>query len=290
MTKACRTKDRAKGGLRPETVWLNPHVPRIRDEENAKSSARRVHAPRVVLARPQLGENIGFVVRLLSNHDFDDLVLVSPRPGFEVGAEKTASMCRGLLDEANVLSSLDEALAGRDVVVGFTARHGRERPVDRVERLHEIVAGANAPALVFGNEESGLDGSEAAQCTHLVTIERDGLSSLNLSHAVAIALHEATRHDERRIDRPANAPSLTTLEERQRLEERARAILERFEFRLDDPHIDGAFARLVHARGIERRDARTLLRFVRHFEWWLDERVREQRVQEQREPEQRDRG
>lgn len=223
-----------------------------------------------------MGENIGFVVRLLANHDLDELVLVAPRKGFEVGAEKTASMCTGLLAKVHVLPTLDEALARSDVVVGFTARHGRERPVDRVERLHQIVAGANAPALVFGNEESGLDASEAAQCTHLVTIERDGLSSLNLSHAVAIALHEATRHDDdRRIDRPGNAPSLTTLEERRRLEERARAILARFDFRLDDPHVDGAFARLVHARGIERRDARTLMRFVRHFEWWLDERERD---------------
>ncbi len=239
-----------------------------------------------MLARPQLGENIGFVLRLLANHDWDELVLVAPRQGYEDGARRTASMCSERLERVLVCADVGEAVASNDLVVGLTARRGRERDVFSVERLADLLALATRPALVFGNEESGLDAREVAHCNALVTIDRPGLTSLNLSHAVAIAIHEATRQEATATKatgavtldatRAAKAPSLATHAERQRVEARLRAMRSSYDFRLDDPHVDGAFARLVKGSRLERRDARMLLRVARHFEWLREARPRDE--------------
>lgn len=147
------------------------------------------HSPlRIVLARPQLGENIGFVLRLCANHDVDDVVLVAPRENWRAGAERTASMCTDRIEGLRVEADLEAALADRQHIFGLTARVGRERRPLAVEALGALAGECDDArvALLFGNEESGLDSRETACCTQLVRIDRPGLSSLNLSHAVAI--------------------------------------------------------------------------------------------------------
>ena len=261
-----------------------------------------MNALRIVLVRPQLGENIGFVVRLCANFDVDDLVLVSPRVAWREGAERTASMCRERLEDVRVLE-LDEALAECTHVFGLTARHGRERSTAPLHMLGELCRTAGcgpqrhddqAPesgelaatvardegeatrcALVFGSEDRGLEAEEVARCTQLVRLALPGLSSLNLSHAVALALHEFFRASE--IPEGAGpavehseSHAWATHAERRRLAERARDCLRAWRFRVDDPHLDGALERLVETAQLQTRDARVLARIIRHLEW-LDE-------------------
>lgn len=224
-----------------------------------------------MLSRPQLGENIGFVVRLCANHAIDDLVLVRPREGWRTGAERTASMCKERLSQIRVCDSLADALHDQTMCFGLSARQGRERIPAPVEELGDAAAQeATGLALVFGNEESGLDRDETALCTHLFRIERPGLASLNLSHAVAVTLHEWARG--RVSDRITEAPSTTTLGERQRIATRTRAILGELDFRTDDPHFDGALTRLVEGVALQKRDARVLDRVLRHLEWLHERR------------------
>lgn len=222
---------------------------------------------RVVLARPRTGENIGFVVRLCANHDIDDLVLVQPAPDWRERAMCTASMCRELLGSVRTVDRIDAAIADCDVVVGLTARQGRERPSVPIDRIRSVASMARKLALVFGNEESGLDREESAVCTDLLRIDRPGLASLNLSHAVAIALHELDRGQPSDAPAAATEPSVTTHDDRQLLATRIRDSLSAWRFSIDDPHFDGALARLIEARALQKRDARVLLKVLRHLDW-----------------------
>ena len=70
-------------------------------------------------------------------------------------------------------------------------------------------------ALVFGREESGLSAQELQACTHLCSIPAGSMQpSLNLSHAVAVALAQLFDHasspleHERSALPEARAPSL----------------------------------------------------------------------------------
>jgi len=234
--------------------------------------------PRLVLARPQIGENIGSIARLQANFGIPELCIVAPIEGWQHGAHRTASMCRGLLDEARILHDLDEALADCSHIHGFTARSGSDRLVEDVHAgLGPALQMASEPgqklAFVFGNEESGLSSEETARCTRLFTLPLPGLSSLNLSHAVAIVLAQWQRSSQPEASSrpPARGRHpLLDLEGKQRLSTHVRDRLGTLGFAVDDPHFDGMLRRLVESAEIETRDARILHKILRHLDWLQD--------------------
>ncbi len=229
-------------------------------------------SPRIVLARPRIGANIGFVARLCANFELETLVLVAPAPDYLDGASCTASMCREHLDSARVVGSLDAALGDCTHVFGLTARRGRDRLVRPLQHLGSQVAELPddaRPALVFGNESSGLDAQETAQCTMLLRAELPGMHSLNLSHAVSLALWEWFRA--RPSSEPGTKrPSFTSRTERERLAERTHDVLERARFRAHEPHLAGSLQRLIRTHALQARDARMIHRVLTHIEWLLE--------------------
>ena len=55
-------------------------------------------------------------------------------------------------------------------------------------------SGAKPPALILGNEESGLDPATLAICDAVVTIPGSGrVQSLNVAAAAAILIYQLTR-------------------------------------------------------------------------------------------------
>ncbi len=226
---------------------------------------------RIVLARPRIGENVGFVVRLAANFGLEDLVLVDPLPGWRKGADRTASMCREGLAKLRVVPTLSEALADRQVVLGFTARWGRDRPVRAFTTLGEQMAEAPEKAkiaLCFGNEESGLSQREAAFCTDLFLLDLPGShASLNLSHAVALALYELHRTTHARPAPRGNEARPITVAEKDLLIRRAREVCNATEFRVDPPHFRAALERLVYGTEIQSRDARVLHKALTYMTW-----------------------
>ena len=90
-----------------------------------KSIAKHLHAaPTIILVKPQLGENIGSVARVMLNFGVTELRIVSPRDGWpNVKACSTASGAGSLLDKATVFESVADACADLNFVFSTTARN-----------------------------------------------------------------------------------------------------------------------------------------------------------------------
>jgi len=237
-------------------------------------------APRLVLLEPQQAGNLGFIARLMENYALQDWWAVNGVAWRGSEAERTGAMARPALEKLHACASLEDALADRTHVVGFTARSGFRRDPVPLEALQtEIDAwGPDArPALLFGREDRGLENAECERCTLLVRIPVPGLQSFNLSHAVALALHEWFRG---RTELPpieisasrAGAGRWSGEEDKLRFARKSVAELQKFRFPEPASEIEATLRRVL-AAPVERRDLCLLERIFRHIEW-LEEHAR----------------
>lgn len=155
----------------------------------------RLSAVRIVLVATSHPGNIGAAARAMHTMGVDRLVLVDPRRFPDPEAVALASGANAVLDCAQVVGTLDEALSGCVLTLGLSARP-REF-AGRVLALREAAAEAIAHcargdvALVFGTEMSGLSNAELARCNAVATIPANpGYASLNLAAAVQVAAYE----------------------------------------------------------------------------------------------------
>ena len=165
----------------------------------------------MVLVEPAGPLNIGSVARLCANYDIQDLRLVAPRcdPG-DPEAVRMAVHGDAVLQHAAIFPSLLEAVADCQQVVASCGRidHG-EIPLQSPEEIAPWVHAGRTQglrsALVFGREDRGLSNDELL-ISHRVLKLHTGAAypSLNLSHAVAVVLHELER--ERRFQAKPDAP------------------------------------------------------------------------------------
>ncbi|MCL2345232.1 MAG: RNA methyltransferase [Desulfobulbus sp.] len=150
---------------------------------------------RVVLCRPSHPGNIGAAARAMKTMGLRDLCLVAPKRFPDPEADSRATGAVDLLQQATVVATLDEALAGCVHAVALSARQ-RDlgpppgAPRESVARL--LAAAEQGPvALVFGNESAGLSNEEILRCQAAVSIPTDpGFSSLNLGSAVQLLCYE----------------------------------------------------------------------------------------------------
>lgn len=228
-------------------------------------------ALRVVLVEPQIPANLGFIARVLANFGVEDAIQVGGTHWRDTEAERTGAPARSHLEALGRTDTLAEALAGCTQAIGFTARRGRQRrplPLAELPALLRSFGPEAFPALVFGREDRGLEADEVEACGHLVTIPTAGMSSLNLSHAVAVALYECRRQEEASSDRPASPPSprWASDADKGRAADQARFELDRADFREHPEHLDG-FLRRLQAQSWEARDLRVMERILRHVRW-----------------------
>ncbi len=150
----------------------------------------------VILVCPEESRNIGSVARAMKNLGFSDLRLVAP-VNFELDrALMTACHAEDIVRAAQVMETLQEALADCHHSVGFTGRLEDCRPTPIL--LPEWAAAErSAPqsvsqvGLVFGPESTGLHLKDLARCQTLVRIPAaTEYASFNLSQAVLLALYE----------------------------------------------------------------------------------------------------
>src|SRR5512142_2015267 len=150
---------------------------------------------RIVLVRTSLAANIGAAARAMLTMGLDRLVLVAPAQFPHPDATALATGAASVLDEARVVATLDDALAGTALSIGLSARPrkfaGRVLSM-RAAAAQAIAAGSHADAaLVFGTEMSGLSNDELARCTHVATIATNpDYASLNVAAAVQVAAWE----------------------------------------------------------------------------------------------------
>lgn len=152
----------------------------------------------VILVEPDDNINIGAVARAMMNLGFEHLHLVQPKSFEKPHAARSACWAAPLLDRIVVHETLEEAVAPFHDVVGFTARHSRNRRMHLL--LPEWAAGlGDLPedrqiALLFGCEESGLRNADLVHCRALVRIPSTAENpSYNLAQAVLLVLYEISR-------------------------------------------------------------------------------------------------
>jgi len=150
---------------------------------------------RIVLVGTTHPGNIGAAARAMKNMGLTDLALVNPRHYPHDDATARASGATDVLDNANVASTLAEALTDCVYVAGASARARTINwpsmgPRDCAERM---IGESNhgTVAAVFGPEKSGLHNDDLDLCHTLLTIPTDpGFSSLNLAMAVQVLTYE----------------------------------------------------------------------------------------------------
>ena len=154
----------------------------------------------LVLVEPAGPLNVGSVARLCANFGIAGLRLVAPRCD-PLGEEARRMAVHGvaLLERARTYPSLAAALADCRRVVASSGRGEGEPlpPSPPAEALRWLLAAEGgeatpAPAaLVFGREDRGLSNDELLQAGRILQIATGpAYASLNLSHAVAVVLHE----------------------------------------------------------------------------------------------------
>jgi tRNA/rRNA methyltransferase len=157
----------------------------------------------LVLVEPRGARNVGSVARLCANFGVDQLRLVAPRCD-PLSAEARQMAVHGVrhLERALIFPDLAAAVADCRRVVAATGRlEGAPLPLRPPgEALAWLLEAESArgggteeesTALVFGREDRGLSNTELLGAGCLLHIPADAAyPSLNLSHAVAVALHQ----------------------------------------------------------------------------------------------------
>ena len=175
----------------------------------------------VVLVEPAGPLNIGSVARLCANFGVDALRLVNPR--CEVlcdDALRMAVHAAPLLRQATIHPDLETAIGDCSRVIATCGRldHGGIPLQTPDTAINWLLAGDPPYALVFGREDRGLTNDELRLCQRVLTLHSQAAyPSLNLSHAVAVVLHDLARHQlqarapQAKDPSPAPAADLTGL-------------------------------------------------------------------------------
>ncbi|SDO91589.1 RNA methyltransferase [Desulforhopalus singaporensis] len=149
----------------------------------------------IVLVRPRIPENIGAAARVCYNMGINSLVVIRDSiPPREPMAKMATHKAAHLIDQLPVYPDLGQALEDFTVVVGTTARRGKQRfvqqsPREMVNKLLPLLP-KNRVAILFGPEDTGLTNEDLKYCHMTSAIPTSQFSSLNLAQAVAIHCYE----------------------------------------------------------------------------------------------------
>ena len=150
---------------------------------------------KVVLVETSHAGNIGSAARAMKTMGFSQLSLVNPQQFPSDEARAMSSGATDVLESAQVVSTLEEAIGDCQWVVGASAR-SRTLPWPLVHPREMAQHALALPeqtqvALVLGRERSGLTNDELARCHCHVNIPANpDYSSLNLAAAVQVLCYE----------------------------------------------------------------------------------------------------
>lgn len=147
-------------------------------------------AVRIVLVRPEEAGNVGAVARVMKNFGLGHLVLVDPRLRNPKDAYKWAHGAEEVVEGADLVSTLEDAVAPCSWAWAVTRRRGKIRGGASPPRT-AAGKGGEGVAWVFGPESTGLSLEEVSLCSGVVTIPTaPSQPSLNLAQAVAVCVYE----------------------------------------------------------------------------------------------------
>ena len=127
--------------------------------------------------------NLGAVCRTMLNHGFTNLVLVNPNCSIDDEEARNRAKHSGIvLDNANIVSTFDEAIENSSLVVGTS---GKREVGSKILKRHFILPWEFSEklrdyhgkvSLVFGEEGKGLSTEDLDKCDLLLTLAEKDLS------------------------------------------------------------------------------------------------------------------
>ena len=151
---------------------------------------------KIVLVEPAGPINVGSVARLCENFNINELRLVSPKCDY-LAKESKKMAVRGIkiLEEAKIYKDLNSALSDCSRIIATCGRkdHGDIPLYSNKDALRWALESDKEEtiAIVFGREDRGLSNEELLKANKVISLNTsDNYPSLNLSHAVAIILHQ----------------------------------------------------------------------------------------------------
>ncbi len=154
-----------------------------------------LHNIKIVLCQTSHPGNIGAAARAMKTMGLKQLVLVNPKQFPSEEATARASGATDVLDNAQVVASLEEGVDDCRLVIGTSSRN-RALPWPLVEpreikSIIEREPTALPMAIVFGRESTGLLNEELQLCHYHVNIPANpDYMSLNLAAAVQVICYE----------------------------------------------------------------------------------------------------
>ncbi len=153
---------------------------------------------RIVLIEPTHPGNIGAVARAMKTMGLQHLVLVNPKKYPHYEASKRAAGAQDVLDAAQLVDHIDEAIADCTKVFGTSVRDREVSwpTLDPHAAAQQAISHVNQDtfnqlAILFGRESSGLTNQEMDLCQAQIRIAANPeYSSLNLASAVQIITYE----------------------------------------------------------------------------------------------------
>lgn len=150
---------------------------------------------KIVLVETTHPGNIGAVARAMKTMCLTNLCLVAPKTFPSNEATARASGADDLLSAASIYSTLQEAVADCQLVIGASARSRtiswpELNPRQCAEKV-VLETPKQQVAIVFGRENSGLKNHELDLCHFLLHIPSNkAYSSLNIAAAVQVVCYE----------------------------------------------------------------------------------------------------
>ncbi len=163
---------------------------------------------KVILVEPNGPLNVGSVARLCSNFDVDELRIVSPKCDiFSLEAKKMALKGQKFIEQCKIFDSLEKAIFDCDLVLASCGRIdvSKNSFFGSTEDIFEWTLSfkeINNLAIIFGREDRGLTNSELLLANKTFNIPTSQNNpSLNLSHAVSIALYELNKSSKKFLNK-----------------------------------------------------------------------------------------
>ena len=155
---------------------------------------------KIILVEPNGPLNVGSVARLCSNFEVEELRIVSPKCDiYSFEAKKMALKGQKFLEHCKIFDNLEKAIFDCDLVIASCGRIdvGKDSSFESSEDIFNWTKSfkkINNLALIFGREDRGLTNSELLLANKTFNIPTSQNNpSLNLSHAVSIALYELNK-------------------------------------------------------------------------------------------------
>lgn len=165
---------------------------------------------RIVMVQTTHTGNIGAAARAMKTMGLSELVLVQPKKALDDEAYARSSGAIDVLDSANTVATLEDAIGDCQLVIGTSARSRSipwplMNPRECAEQAMAVISSdlpvaeedsslssnSKKVAIVFGREDRGLTNEELAKCQFHVHIPTNpDYSSLNIGAAIQVICYE----------------------------------------------------------------------------------------------------